>query len=95
MTHRILTDPLLTHSAKNGGFRGPKQRGMDLQIHASKALNKTAGDGIRTHDVQLGKIHWKLSRNPKNPKELQQLSVLERLLQGVAGYGVFSPGIAV
>ena len=51
---RRRSDQLLTKWSDNGHFRRPKQKGMDPQIHASKTLTIEAGDGIRTHDVQLG-----------------------------------------
>ena len=67
MTHSILTDPLLTHSADFGRFYPPKQKGMDPQIHASKQLTIEAGDGIRTHDVQLGNRSGRPAEKHRKP----------------------------
>lgn len=53
---RRPSDLLLTHSAPNGRFGGPKQKGMDPQIHASQTLPKIAGDRIRAGDVQPRRI---------------------------------------
>ncbi len=60
MSGRILTDPLLTHSAKNGVFRavsfGPTIKAKARKLRPFKDLSFKAGERIRTADVQLGKL---------------------------------------
>ncbi len=59
MTQSILTDPLLTHSAKNGVFgavlSGPRKKTRTGKSRPDKHFQLTAGERIRTADVQLGK----------------------------------------
>ena len=56
----ILTDPLLTHSAKNGVFKvvfeRPTKKARVRKLRPFNQFHAIAGDGIRTHDVQLGKL---------------------------------------
>ena len=56
----IPTDPLLTHSVKNGVFDaipvGPKKKAEASKLRPFQHLRHTAGDRIRTDDVQLGKL---------------------------------------
>ncbi len=53
-----LTDPLLNHTTIYCGaaiWRQGKKVGSDSsQIFTNNKHTKKAGDGIRTHDVQLG-----------------------------------------
>ncbi len=59
MSWRILTDPLLTHSAKNGVFgavlSGPGKEARTRKSRPDKYFQVKAGERIRTADVQLGK----------------------------------------
>lgn len=56
----ILTDPLLTHSAKNGVFRAvlsrPREKARTRKSRPDKHFQVKAGERIRTADVQLGKL---------------------------------------
>ncbi len=56
----ILTDPLLTHSSENGVFIGQRpfstRNARTRKSVRYRVLGLIAGDGIRTHDVQLGKL---------------------------------------
>ena len=58
MTKSILTDPLLTHSAKNGVFgavlSGPRKEARTRKSRPDKQFQSKAGERIRTADVQLG-----------------------------------------
>ena len=60
MSGRILTDPLLTHWAKNGVFyavlSAPTKKAQARKLRPFKDLSFTAGERIRTADVQLGKL---------------------------------------
>ena len=60
MNGRILTDPLLTHSLENavflGRWRQAHEKGMSHKPMPGKELGFTAGERIRTADVQLGKL---------------------------------------
>ncbi len=60
MNGRILTDPLLTHWAKNGVFpavlRSPTKKAQARKLRPFNHLQFKAGEGIRTLDVQLGKL---------------------------------------
>ncbi|GEM_PF-1528680 len=53
---RRPSDQLLTNSAENGRFSGPNEKGQGRQTLAPQAVIFTAGDRIRTDDVQLGKL---------------------------------------
>jgi hypothetical protein len=52
------TDPLLTHSSKNAVIIGhwpiSSKKARTRKSRPFKYLHSKAGDGIRTHDVQLG-----------------------------------------
>ncbi len=67
-----LTDPLLTHSAKNGVFQAvfgsPMKKAQARKLRPFKKFRLKAGDGIRTHDVQLGKT--RRARAPNGCKSL-------------------------
>ena len=56
----ILTDPLLTHCPKNGGFlsvlKCSKKNARARKPVRFSELHFKAGDRIRTDDVQLGKL---------------------------------------
>ena len=58
MNGRILTDPLLTHWAKNGVFRAvlsaPTKKAQTYKLRPFNHLAFKAGERIRTADVQLG-----------------------------------------
>jgi len=60
MSERILTDPLLTHWAKNGVFRAvfsaPTKKAKARKLRPLKDLSFKAGERIRTADVQLGNV---------------------------------------
>ncbi|MBI5762580.1 MAG: hypothetical protein HZA51_03545 [Planctomycetes bacterium] len=56
---------------------------------------ETAGDGIRTHDVQLGKIHGQTVKTAWKPRAIQQVSDGKYFSQGFARYRVFSRLIGV
>ncbi len=60
MYRLIPTDPLLTHSVKNGGFHaipvGSKKKAEASKLRPFQHLRFTAGERIRTADVQLGKL---------------------------------------
>ena len=60
MSGRILTDPLLTHSAKNGVFGAvlsrPREKARTRKSRPDKHFQVKAGERIRTADVQLGKL---------------------------------------
>ncbi len=59
-TKSILTDPLLTHSSKNGVcwavLSGPRTKAQTRQSRLDKHAQLIAGERIRTADVQLGKL---------------------------------------
>jgi len=52
------TDPLLTHSSKNAVIIGhwpfSSKKARTRKSRPYKHFHRKAGDGIRTHDVQLG-----------------------------------------
>ena len=54
------TDPLLTHSSKNAVIIGhwpvSSEKAQARKPRPCKHFHSKAGDGIRTHDVQLGKL---------------------------------------
>ena len=56
----ILTDPLLTHSPKNGLFWAvlsePTKQARTRKSRPDKHFQVKAGERIRTADVQLGKL---------------------------------------
>ncbi|MFH1107753.1 MAG: hypothetical protein V1790_00945 [Planctomycetota bacterium] len=60
------TDPLLTHFLENAGFIGRfreiHKKGMNHKPMPCSHLRSTAGDRIRTGDVQLGKTLFGLDR---------------------------------
>ena len=89
------TDQLLTNSAQNGRFSDPDEKGQARQTLAPQAVIKTAGDRIRTDDVQLGKIPWETAPISQESYVHQQLSDGRLVSQGVAPHPVFSHGIAV
>ena len=51
-----VTDQLTTNRGKTREIGARTKKAADSQTAASEELNPTAGDGIRTHDVQLGKL---------------------------------------
>ena len=60
LTRLLGTDPLLTHSSKNAviiGHKAPRTKNARTRKFVrSKHFDSKAGEGIRTLDVQLGKL---------------------------------------
>ena len=66
----ILTDPLLTHSAKNGVLgavlSGLRKEAPTRKSRPGKHFQLKAGERIRTADVQLGKKPRRRRKPRKN-----------------------------